>query len=89
MNHRALNTLGCALLSLGLAACGGPNNDEAAKSDEAAARKSRTHALSGYKRQLDKARAVEAQVMKHDQQRRKALQEMEDGTGKPSKADTE
>ncbi|GEM_PF-4623524 len=35
------------------------------------------HALSGYKQQLDKAKAIKGQLMQHDKQRRQALQAAE------------
>ena len=79
---------------LALAACGGPGNDNASTDDQTTAETPATttkasHALSGYKQQLDKAKAVEEQLKQHDQQRRKALQAMEQGSTQNAGDDTE
>ncbi len=94
MSTNRLPAFFAVLLALALTACGGPDNDNASTNDQATAEtpastQNASHALSGYKKQMDKAKAVQEQLKQHDQQRRKALQAMQQGSSQNTGDDSE
>ncbi len=82
-NSKIKRTALMALLALLTASCG--NNDTAPAASEkdrpvsqdSAPSTDNRHALSSYKKQLDKAKAVQDQLRQHDLERRQALDEAE------------